>query len=199
MPGQLSAAKYEAPDRPHAFAVVLHRRLDCKRAAKTWHPAIFSMNYFKRIMIIVLVPFGLAAAIAVLITFEERRRLKYNDADERFITRYSLSEIGRALNRFIKTSDALDRKAIQAVRTLEELWALVHKKIDFGKPIVPGPSDENYPVYIRDGWKKRYVLELKVIEDVTVIRISSTGKGKDLFVEASIDEHGGYRKQSWDP
>jgi hypothetical protein len=34
VPGRLTADKSETPDSSHAFAVVLHRRLDRERAAK---------------------------------------------------------------------------------------------------------------------------------------------------------------------
>jgi hypothetical protein len=35
----LDGGENQDPDSSHAFAVVLHRRLDCKRAAKAWHSA----------------------------------------------------------------------------------------------------------------------------------------------------------------
>jgi len=62
-------------------------------------------------------------------------------------------------------ADESDWLAVKKAQTLDELWALFHKKTDVVRPLVPLPPEEDY---LKDGWNQPYVLEIKIVEKTTI-------------------------------
>ena len=142
---------------------------------------------------IILIPVVVALAIGLWFV-QDRRRPNFSDADEAWQTRMSLAMIQGTLGRFNQLADESDWLAVRKAKTLDELWAVFHKKTDVVRPLVPLPPEEDY---LKDGWNQPYVLEIKIVEKATVIRIGSQGPGKEYFVESIHDGKQGRTRRSW--
>ncbi len=119
--------------------------------------------------------------------------------DEQWLTRMCLFDMGRWVSRFIEIGDSSDQNALRTVRTIDELWILLHKKHDAAGPLVPQPIDESY---LHDGWGRPYNLEITSPNPKNIkVRISSNGDAtknvSPLFAEISYDGKNIKQKLSW--
>jgi hypothetical protein len=100
--------------------------------------------------------------------------------DQARVTQWSLTEMENDIARYYQISDESEWAAISNVRTLDELWELLHQRYDIVGPLVPSPVPKNY---ITDNWNQPYQLNIKTHDDETVLRISSQGHGNEIYVE----------------
>jgi len=124
------------------------------------------------------------------------RRPNFEDCDEAWQTSMKLSNIQNSFGHFNQLADKSDREAIRKVQTIDELWALFHKKYSGGQPLAPSPKEENYLEYTKDGWNQTFILEIKLNVNSTVIRILSKAPAYQRWVEMNVDEKGGSTRRS---
>jgi hypothetical protein len=110
--------------------------------------------------------------------------------------------MGYSILRYFEVGDETDKNAIRKIKTLDQLWALLQKKVD-GLPIVSIPVEDGF---LRDAWGHSYRLELRATEKETIIRITSAGETgvfnghqDELFVEVVFDGRKAREKRSWEP
>src|SRR5438270_869969 len=71
-------------------------------------------------------------------------RSQRNPTDEAWLTRWSLVDMTRDIMRFYEIGNSEERAALAQVRTLQQLWSLLHQKFDIVGPIVPAPVGSRY-------------------------------------------------------
>jgi hypothetical protein len=118
------------------------------------------------------------------------------DCDEVWMTKQRLCEMEMDIMRYYEISDEPQWEAIRNVRTLEELWELLHQRFDIVGPLVPSPPPRRY---LRDAWDHPYLFDIKAQDEDTVLRITSRDQGQDLYVEITFvrSKRGCRAKCSW--
>jgi hypothetical protein len=138
-------------------------------------------------------------SLAMIGCESRERRVNFQDCDEEWQTKVTLSEFLQRLNRFNTIASEEDKRSMSSIRTLHGLWSLLHEKHDSEGALAPTPTDKAYPMYMMDAWNQPYALEIKTIGQTTTIRIASKPpQGKEISVEATFDEKGGRTRRSWD-
>jgi hypothetical protein len=117
---------------------------------------------------------------SVISTDETTLPTRQEPSGEVWLTIMRFHGIVLDIARYHEISDVAEWEALSDVRTLEELWNLLHKNVNIIFPLVrfAVPRD-----YLRDGWDRPYLFDIQAHDEQTVLRITSGGQGKELYVE----------------